>query len=124
MPTDWVQRGGARGFGMGATLAAVAVLAGGCMETQRSIGDECLKNGDCLSGICSSLTCAAPPPLVDTGAVADAASAVETGTAPTADASEAGEAVDANDEDAAAEQQTDADDGADGSPSDDGGSVD
>jgi uncharacterized membrane protein YgcG len=40
-------------------------LAYACAETKRSLGDECLKDQDCLSGICSQLVCAAAPPLID-----------------------------------------------------------
>lgn len=124
MRTASVQRGGARASGVGAMLVAAAILAVGCMETQRSLGDECLKNDDCLSGICSSLVCAAAPPLANTTPVADAAGAVETGTAPPDDAGgtgEDGEATDAeNDQDAAAESP----DAGDDSATDDGGSVD
>jgi hypothetical protein len=43
--------------------ACVCVLA--CTETRRPLGEACLKNGDCLSGVCSGLTCAATPPLLD-----------------------------------------------------------
>ncbi len=54
-----------------------ALLVGGqllcaCMETRRAIGEACLKNDDCLSGICSQLVCVAPPPLLDAQIVADA----------------------------------------------------
>jgi hypothetical protein len=56
-----------------ASLAAFAVLAAGCMETRRSLGDDCLKNDDCLSGVCSQLRCASAPPTIDTPAVNDAA---------------------------------------------------
>ena len=58
------------------SAAAVAVLLlafafatsiGGCGETRRPIGDECLRSDDCLSGVCSDKTCVAAPTLV-TGA--------------------------------------------------------
>jgi hypothetical protein len=54
-------------------LIGAAILACGCMETRRALGDDCLKNDDCLSGICSQLHCAAPPPLIDAQLVSDAA---------------------------------------------------
>lgn len=51
-----------------ATVALVALAAiGGCGETRRPIGDECLRSDDCLSGVCSDKTCVAAPALV-TGA--------------------------------------------------------
>lgn len=45
------------------SLTALASVAG-CGETRRPIGDECLRGDDCLSGVCSSRTCVAAPPLV------------------------------------------------------------
>lgn len=46
-------------------LAVAAVLA--CGETRRPIGDECLRDDDCLSGACANRTCVSAPTLV-TGA--------------------------------------------------------
>jgi predicted small secreted protein len=54
-------------------VAAGAVAAGllvawvlaACVETRRPLGEDCLKNGDCLSGICSGLRCVAAPPFLD-----------------------------------------------------------
>jgi hypothetical protein len=48
-----------------ALVAVLFVLA--CGETRRSIGDECLRDEDCLSGSCSARACVAAPTLV-TGA--------------------------------------------------------
>jgi hypothetical protein len=39
------------------------------METRRALGEDCLKNDDCLSSICSQLRCAVPPPTTDARAV-------------------------------------------------------
>jgi hypothetical protein len=54
-----------------AFLAFVGLVAiagsGGCGETRRPIGDECLRGDDCLSSVCSDRTCVAAPALV-TGA--------------------------------------------------------
>ena len=44
-------------------VGTAAILA--CAETRRGLGDACLKNDDCLSGVCSGLTCASQPPLLD-----------------------------------------------------------
>jgi hypothetical protein len=64
-------------------LVAVALCAIGasaaCQLTSRGLGEDCLKDQDCLSGICSQLKCAAAfPPLngipqgvPDTGAPQD-----------------------------------------------------
>jgi hypothetical protein len=69
-------------------LSAMGASAG-CQLTSRALGEDCLKDQDCLSGICSQLKCAAAPPLLngipqgtpDTGAPAQdsAAPAPETG---------------------------------------------
>lgn len=45
--------------------ASLAVLVA-CGETRRPIGDECLRDEDCLSGVCASRVCASAPPLVAT----------------------------------------------------------
>jgi hypothetical protein len=44
-------------------LAVLAVLAG-CGETRRPIGEECLRDDDCLSAVCSARACVSAPPLV------------------------------------------------------------
>lgn len=46
-------------------LAAVVVLA--CGESRRPIGEECLRNEDCLSTFCAARSCVSAPALV-TGA--------------------------------------------------------
>ena len=50
-----------------ATIAALSLLALGaaCSETRRPLGEDCLKDDDCLSGLCSQLACAASPKLLD-----------------------------------------------------------
>jgi hypothetical protein len=51
-----------------AWLAAVAIAcAAACGETRRPLGEECLRDDDCLSGTCADRTCVAAPSLV-TGA--------------------------------------------------------
>jgi hypothetical protein len=59
--------------GVGAiALAALPLLLcglpGACTQSQRALGEQCLKDQDCQSGICSQLQCAAAPALLD-GAV-------------------------------------------------------
>jgi hypothetical protein len=50
-------------FVLGAlVVACTAVVA--CAETRRTLGEDCLKSEDCLSGICESLKCAAAPPIL------------------------------------------------------------
>jgi hypothetical protein len=51
---------------------AMASLTQGCAESRRSLGAECLKSQDCLSGICSQFACAAAPPTLDTEENAEA----------------------------------------------------
>jgi hypothetical protein len=89
-----------------ASVAVVLLAMGasaGCQLTSRALGEDCLKDQDCLSGICSQLKCAAAPPLLsgipqgtpDTGAppqdsaapppdtgAPDVAVANDTGTSP------------------------------------------
>jgi hypothetical protein len=48
--------------GWTALFACALLLA--CGETRRSIGEECLRDEDCLSGTCSAQECAAAPVLV------------------------------------------------------------
>jgi hypothetical protein len=54
---------------LGLTVAA----ASACVESQRALGEDCLKDQDCLSGICAQLQCAAAPPVLDATAPAVAA---------------------------------------------------
>lgn len=50
---------------MGCAIAAAIVSA--CGETRRPIGEECLRDEDCLSGVCAARLCVSAPTLV-TGA--------------------------------------------------------
>lgn len=48
------------------TMAIALVLVGpGCGETRRPLGDECLRDDDCLSSACSGRVCVAAPPLTN-----------------------------------------------------------
>ena len=40
-----------------------AATATACGETRRPLGDECLRDDDCLSSVCSGRVCVAAPPL-------------------------------------------------------------
>jgi hypothetical protein len=61
------------------------------METRLSLGEECLKDDQCLSGICSQLHCAAPPSTIDAPVVlADAGVDATTDGPPETTGSEAG----------------------------------
>jgi hypothetical protein len=78
-------------------IGLVLGLAGACSQLRGSLGADCLKDEDCLSGFCAQLHCVAAPPLLDaepepTGGDAGAdAAAPGDGTAPVTDAMEAGE---------------------------------
>jgi hypothetical protein len=85
-----------------APLAAGAVgalVAASCTANRGSIGDDCLKDEDCTSGVCAELTCAASPTYLDG----------EANLAPDAEASADGEeAADALAPDAVVEAAPDA----------------
>ena len=67
-------------------------LSGVCVETRRSFGEDCLKNDDCLSGVCSQLLCAALPPTIDAALVADVAQGTDMGADISIEASTAADA--------------------------------
>src|ERR1700737_4096541 len=54
-----------RAIALAATLVTAMGLIAACVQTQRALNEDCLKDQDCLSGICSQLKCAAAPPLLD-----------------------------------------------------------
>jgi hypothetical protein len=63
-------------------LGVISVAAGAaCAETRRPLGEACIKDDDCLSGVCAAQQCAARPPLLDAQSPA------------TADAGPAGDAL-------------------------------
>jgi hypothetical protein len=47
------------------SLGLAGALGQGCAEGRRANGQPCLKDQDCLSGICAQLACAAAPELLD-----------------------------------------------------------
>ena len=44
---------------------AVGALVASCTASRGSIGADCLKDEDCISGVCAELTCAASPTYLD-----------------------------------------------------------
>ena len=46
---------------------AACAFVGACGESRRPIGEECLRNEDCLSNFCAARACVSAPALV-TGA--------------------------------------------------------
>jgi hypothetical protein len=47
-----------------------AAIVGACSESRFPLGADCLRNEDCLSGICSQQRCTAAPPYLDSEAPA------------------------------------------------------
>jgi hypothetical protein len=70
-----------------ALLAGFLALTTHCSETQRSLGDPCLRNADCLSGYCAGQQCVSAPNVFDGAPPFDATA----GDA--SDASDAGDAA-------------------------------
>jgi hypothetical protein len=71
-PSGSVSRSGSRSFAVAVAVAlplafAFAFALAACGETRRPIGDECLRDDDCLSGVCADRVCVSAPSLV-TGA--------------------------------------------------------
>jgi hypothetical protein len=50
-----------------AIVVVASVLLAACTETRRPHGEDCIKDQDCLSGICSGLKCVAAPPTLEAG---------------------------------------------------------
>jgi len=72
---------GGRVVGSFVAIGLVAGVVAACVELEGSLGSDCLKNGDCQSGVCSQLHCVAVPPLLELEAGPDAA-ADATGDSP------------------------------------------
>ena len=48
----------------GLVLATSACFVVACGESRRPIGEECLRDSDCLSDVCAARTCVSAPSLV------------------------------------------------------------
>ena len=46
-------------------VPGLAAAAGSCSESRLSLGESCLRDEDCLSGVCAQQYCVAAPPLLD-----------------------------------------------------------
>ena len=92
-------RTAARTFVFVGAFVAVLGVAAACSEARRSNGDSCLKDEDCLSGICAGQVCTAAAPILDatydadTGATKTDASEAAADTAPAKDTSTPKEAA-------------------------------
>ena len=76
-------------------FVAFVAVASACGETRRSLGEDCIKNEDCLSNLCASSKCGSDPPLLDGSPPAVDAAPDVTSDAPDGGdaASEAGDAA-------------------------------
>jgi hypothetical protein len=52
-------------FAVACAIALLAVFA--CGESRRPIGEECIRDEDCLSSYCAARTCVSAPALVTGG---------------------------------------------------------
>jgi hypothetical protein len=67
-------RASARAFAFVVPTLLVTVAAlGGCAETSKSLGGTCIRDSDCLTGICTGFLCTASPPLLDAEVEVDSA---------------------------------------------------
>jgi hypothetical protein len=64
-------RGSSRAHRIGGLILAAAggaaILIAACSEGRGSLGDDCMKDQDCLSGVCTALRCVAAPSVLDGG---------------------------------------------------------
>ena len=85
-----------------ALVVTFLVTLGACNETRRSLGEECLKGDDCVSGLCSSQHCVEPAPVLEASVPVDAANDVSIAdSAPSTDANDAASSSDGEGLDAA-----------------------
>jgi hypothetical protein len=58
-------RGKARSITLVLTVVAAVAVAVACTPASRSNGESCIKDQDCLSGVCSQTVCVAAPNYID-----------------------------------------------------------
>ncbi|HEX8792473.1 MAG TPA: hypothetical protein VF765_16100 [Polyangiaceae bacterium] len=58
-------RARARAIAILVPFLCVLGVGGACTEQLRTNGQACLKDGDCLSGVCTNSVCVAAAPLLD-----------------------------------------------------------
>lgn len=78
-------RNGAVLAGLGVLVAIVSVR---CANVDRGLGQACIRNSDCLSGICAGQECVASPTLFDASTAFDAG--VDSGASDSAKESSSG----------------------------------
>jgi hypothetical protein len=77
-------------------VTVVGAVVAACTNYQRTNGEGCLKDIDCLTGYCQSQVCATPPTYID-GSPYSEASTEEAGATGPAEASSPSEASSPND---------------------------
>jgi hypothetical protein len=78
-----IVRGGVL-LGVGVLFAVASVR---CADVNRGLGSACIRDTDCLSGLCEGQQCVAPPTLFDGGNASDAAPDVSSSDGAPADGS-------------------------------------
>lgn len=58
-----MKAGAAVGCGIAAVFALTTLVAA-CGESRRPIGEECLRDEDCLSDVCAARSCVSAPTLL------------------------------------------------------------
>ena len=58
-------RGKARSFTFVVCVVTAVGVAAACTPSPRANGESCLKNDDCLSGVCTSSVCVSAPTILD-----------------------------------------------------------
>jgi hypothetical protein len=74
-------------FALCATTLFVALALGACQPTQRSNGESCISDEDCLSGVCVQNQCTNVTPFLDAETDAPPSDATTPGDAPAAEGS-------------------------------------
>jgi hypothetical protein len=61
-----------------AALGFIAVVSSArCANVDRGLGEACLRDEDCLSGVCAGQVCVSAPPVLSTLPTTDAAAMVD-----------------------------------------------
>ena len=80
-----------------------------CANTEKVVGEECIKSDDCLSGLCESQVCVAAPPFLSVPSANPADAAPDTSTSPPDSAADTAPADDASDSAPTGDDSGDAD---------------
>lgn len=72
----------AHGSALASLGALLAVSALRCADVNRGLGEACIRNEDCLSGLCAGQTCVAQPTLFDASTTIDSGTDASTDAPP------------------------------------------